>query len=134
MPADTTLPETGPWPANGHITIFHAVLHYLANRFYRVPVQTARNASFTLTQAMQGETIPIDAPSPIVVTVPALDVSKGSPSIELIRLSAATFTLNFTGVTALYPSGSTPAPRVQYSSVSLLWLTSTVVYVSGDLA
>lgn len=92
-----------------------------------VPIGTTQTGNFTLTQEMSGQSIQINSASAVVVTVPSL---WAGTYMELIRMGAGAVSLTASGVTV---NPSSPTPRAQYSSISLLYLTTTVVLVTGDL-
>jgi hypothetical protein len=48
-------------------------------------------------------------------------------------MGAGAVTLTASGTVLNVPPGSTATPRVQWSTLGLLWLTTTSVLVSGDL-
>jgi hypothetical protein len=132
MPADPTLPTN---IAAGGTTTGHKAhtdtLHSVVNGAYRAILPTAKTADFTLAQSDSGEVIRVNSSSSVAVTVPSLAVGT---VVELVRMGTGAVTLTASGTTLRYPSGATPSPRLQYSSIALLWLTTTEVLVSGDLA
>lgn len=115
--------------STGHVADTNTV-HAVANNIYKTAIGATRTASFTLAQTNSGEFIPINSTAALTVTAPVLE--QGT-NIELYRQSSGPITLNSSGVTFEYPAGSSPSPRAQGSSITLLWRTTTVVYVSGDL-
>lgn len=131
MPTAPNLPTSGitSGTTTGHITHTYAV-HGVVNAIYKAPIGTTRTAAYTLTQANSGEVIPVNSASSVAITVPVLEAGT---SIELVRLGAGAVTLTASGTTLTIPSGATATPRVQGSSISLLWLTTTSVLVGGDL-
>jgi hypothetical protein len=105
-------------------------LNGVANAIYKATIGTTRTAAFTLTQAHSGEVIPVNSASSVPITVPVLE--QGT-SIEIVRLGAGAVTLTLSGTALVIPTGSAATPRVQGSTLGLLWLTTTSVLVSGDL-
>lgn len=94
-------------------------------------VATAKTSAYTLTQSDSGFIIPVNSSSSVAITAPSLAVGT---TVGLIRQGTGAVTFTASGVTFLIPTGSTAAIRVQGASASLLWLTTTLVHVSGDLA
>lgn len=130
MPAAPTLPTsitagvtTGH--ASGHVTA-----HTIINNIYKAEVPAAQTGSFTIAQSQSGELIRADSASAIVVTVPTLEVGT---VVEIVRMGAGSVTLSTSGTTLRVPTGATASCRVQFSSISLVWLTTTEVLVGGDL-
>jgi hypothetical protein len=115
--------------STGHINDTNTV-HAVVNNIYKVPIAATRTASFTVSQLNSGEFIPINSTGAVTVTVPVLE--QGT-SVELYRQGSGTISLNASGVTFEYPSGSSPTPRVQGTSITLLWRTTAIVVVGGDL-
>jgi hypothetical protein len=105
-------------------------VHGVVNGIYKASVPSAQTGNFTIAQSQSGEVIRANSASTITVTVPTLEVGT---SVELVRMGVGAVSLSASGTTLRFPSGSTAAPRLQYSSISLLWLTTTEVLVSGDL-
>lgn len=130
MPAALTLPTNVVVGTPGLVTNSNAV-HGVINSIYKASIGTTRTAAYTLTQANSGELIPVNSASSVAITVPVLEAGT---SIELLRQGAGAVTLTASGVTFLTPTGATASPRVQGSTLSLLWLTTTSVLVGGDLA
>jgi len=128
MPAAPTLSTTITSGGTGHIADTNTV-HTLANAIYLASIGTARTTAFTLAQSDSGSVIPMTNTTSVAVTAPVL--AAGS-SIELARWDAA-FTLTVSGTVLRVPAGATATPRVQYSTVSLLWRTATEILVGGDL-
>lgn len=129
MPAAPTLSTTVAAGGTGHVTDTNTV-HGVINGIYLASIGTTRTAAYTLVQANSGEFIPVNSASSVAITVPSLAVGT---SIEIQRQGAGAVTLTASGVTFESPTGATLTPRVQGSSISLLWKTTTLVYVSGDL-
>lgn len=130
MPAAPSLTTTiVAGTTTGHASD-HVVINGVINGIYLASIGTTRTTAFTLVQANSGEFIPVNSASTVAVTVPVLAVGT---SIEIQRQGAGAVTLTASGVTFEYAAGSTPTPRAQGSSISLLWKTATLVYVSGDL-
>jgi hypothetical protein len=130
MPASPTLPTTiTAGTTTGHATD-SVIVNTIVNSIYLATIGTTRTAAYTLVQANSGELIPVNSASAVVITVPVL---VAGTSIELFRQGAGAVTLTASGVTFTVPTGATAAPRVQGSTMSLLWLTTTTVLVSGDL-
>lgn len=131
MPNDPTLPTNveATSPTIGHKSNTD-VVHGVINSAYKATIGTTRTASFTIAQSDSGEVIPCNSASTIDVTVPSRAVGT---SVELIRQGAGALTVTASGVTFLLPTGATAAARVQGSSITLLWLTTTLVSVGGDL-
>lgn len=131
MPAAPTLPTN---IASGGTTTGHKAhsdtAHGVINAIYLATIGTARTADFTLAQADSGEVIRVNSASAVAATVPSL--AAGS-SVELVRMNTGAVTLTASGTTLRVPTGSSASARVQYSSISLLWLTTTEVLVGGDL-
>lgn len=95
-----------------------------------VAVGTTKTTAYTLVQGNTGELLPVNSAVSVAVTVPTLAVGT---SVELLRQGGGEVTLTVSGTTLLVPTGSTATPRVQGSTISLLWLTTTLVLVGGDL-
>lgn len=129
MPAAPTLSTSIAAGGTGHVADTNTV-HGVVNSIYKASVGTTRTAAYTLVQGNSGEIIPVNSASSVAITVPVLEAGT---SIELLRLGAGAVTLTLSGVTTVVPTGSTAAPRVQGSTISLLWLTTTSVLVGGDL-
>jgi len=131
MPANPTLPASGivAGTTTGHITDSHTV-HGIINDIYKATVPTAETGNFTLAQADSGEVIRVNSASAVVVTAPTLEVGT---SVEIVRMGAGAVTISASGTTLRFPSGQAASCRAQYSSISLLWLTTTEVLVAGDL-
>jgi hypothetical protein len=129
MPAAPTLSTTIAAGSTGHVSDTNTV-HGVINSIYKASIGTTRTAAFTLVQGNSGEIIPVNSASSVPVTVPVLEAGT---SIELLRLGAGAVTLTLSGVTTVVPTGATAAPRVQGTTISLLWLTTTSVLVGGDL-
>lgn len=126
---DTSYPDSATDPSVQTHQIHHDILHGIANAAYKSAVGTTRTTAFTLTQSNSGEFIPVNAGTSVAVTVPSLEVGT---TVELWAQGAGKFTLTGFGVTLQAADGIT-TPRVQFSSVGLLWVTTTLVFVSGDL-
>lgn len=94
-------------------------------------VQTPKTGAYTLLQSDSGDIVPINSASSVAVTVPVL--ATGS-SIEIMRMGAGAVTLTASGTTLTGPTGAVLTPRVQGSFISLLWISTTDVRVSGDLS
>lgn len=109
----------------------HDTIGGVLNGIYLANIGTTRTAAFTITQNMTSEFVPVNASTSITITVPTLQVGT---SVEFWAQGAGLFTLAASGVTLQPATGSGTAPRVRYSSVALLWVTTTLVYVSGDVA
>jgi hypothetical protein len=129
MPAAPTLSTTVVAGGTGHIADTNTV-HGVVNGIYLASIGATKTTAYTLTQANSGELIPVNSASTVAITVPVLTAGT---SIELIRQGAGTVTLTLSGTTTLLPTGATAQPRVQGSTISLLWLTTTLVLVGGDL-
>jgi hypothetical protein len=130
MPAAPTLPTSIVAGNTGHVANSNTV-HGVVNGIYLATVGGTHTTSLTLAQSDSGELIPINSASSVAITVPVLAVGT---SIELYRMGAGAVTLTASGTTLVGPTGATLTPRVQGSVISLLWLTTTSVLVSGDLA
>lgn len=130
MPAAPTLSTTVAAGNAGHINDTNTV-HAVVNSIYKADIGTTQTAAYTLAQSNSGELIPVNSASSVAITVPSLAVGT---NIELLRQGAGAVTLTASGVTLLVPTGATATPRVQNSTISLLWLTSTSVLVGGDLS
>lgn len=130
MPAAPTLPTNVAEGATGHVAASNAV-HAVVNAIYLATIGSTKTGAYTLVQANSGELIPVNAAGSVVITVPVLNAGT---SIELLRQGSGAVTLTAVGVTFLAPTGATPAPRVQGSAISLLWLTTVSVLVGGDLS
>jgi len=132
MPADPSLPTN---IAAGGTTTGHKAhtdtVHGVINSAYKATIGTTKTADFTVAQSNSGEVVPVNSSSAVVATVPSL---AAGTVVELIRQGSGALTLTASGVTFLQPTGSSAAARVQGSSIALLWLTTTLVLVSGDLA
>jgi hypothetical protein len=94
-------------------------------------IGATQTGNFTLAPTNPIQTIQINSASSVAVTVPTL---AAGTTVELVRMGAGAVTLTASGTTLRYPSGATPSPRLQYSSISLLWLSTTEVLVTGDMA
>lgn len=130
MPADPTLPTTivaGTTTGHAAATV---TVHTLLNGIYKAVIQTAKTGNYTLVQADQASLIPANSASPVTFTVPSL---AAGTMVEILRQGTGAVNLSASGVTLLIPPGSTATPRVQYSTINLLWLTTTTVLVGGDL-
>lgn len=129
MPAAPTLSTSRAAGQAGHISDTNTV-HGVVDGIYLATIGGTHTTAFTLVQADSGEIIPVNSASSVAVTVPSLAVGT---SIELFRMGAGAVTLTASGTTFTVPTGSTATPRVQGSTISLLWLTTTSVLVGGDL-
>lgn len=129
MPAAPTLATNIIAGGTGHITDSNTV-HGVIDAIYLSSIGTTRSTAYTLTQANSGEIIPVSSASSVAITVPVL---AAGTSIELVRLGAGAVTLTTSGTTLTFPTGATATPRVQGSTISLVWLTTTSVLVGGDL-
>lgn len=129
MPAAPTLSTSIAAGGTGHIADTNTV-HAVVNSIYLASIGTTRTTAYTLVQANSGELIPVNSASSVTITVPSLAVGT---SIELLRQGAGAVSLTASGVTLVVPTGATASPRVQGSTLSLLWLTTTSVLVGGDL-
>ena len=127
MPAAPILSTTIAAGATGHVAASNTV-HGIIDNIYLATIGGTHTTAVTLAQADSGEFIPINSTSTVVVTVPA-NLSVGT-SIEIYRQNTGAVTLTASGVTFECPG--TPAPRAQYSTISLLWRTATIVVVGGD--
>lgn len=132
MPSAPSLPTN---VASGGTTSGHKshtdTVHGVVNSAYKATIGATRTAGFTVAQSDSGEVIPVDSSSAAAVTVPSRDAGT---TVEVVRKGSGAVTFTASGVTFLKPDGSTAAARVQGSSVALLWLTTTEVLMSGDLA
>lgn len=130
MPASPTLSTSVVASSTGHITDTNTV-HGIINKIY-LAADTAitKTGAYTLTAADSGEIITVNSSSSVAITVPVLPAGT---SIELLRYGTGAVTLTASGTTLRVPVGSTAAPRVQYSTISLWWRTTTEVIVGGDL-
>lgn len=129
MPAAPTLSTSVAAGVTGHVSDTNTV-HSVINSIYLASIGTTQTTAYTLVQANSGELIPVNSASSVAITVPVL---AAGTSIELYRMGAGAVTLTASGTTLTGPSGATLTPRVQGSTISLLWLTTTSVLVSGDL-
>jgi hypothetical protein len=129
MPAAPTLSTSIAAGSTGHVSDTNAV-HTVINAIYLASIGTTKTTAYTLVQANSGELIPVNSASSVAITVPVL---AAGTSIELYRMGAGAVTLTASGTTLTGPTGATLTPRVQGSTISLLWLTTTSVLVSGDL-
>ncbi len=131
MPNDLTLrtdcvatkPTSGHWAATD-------VVHGVLNRIYKATVAATRTVSFTVGQALSGETVPVSSASPVTITAPALD--KGTV-VEFVRTGPGTVAFSPLGVSFVMPADEEPEIRAEGASATLLWLTSTQVLVAGGL-
>jgi hypothetical protein len=130
MPAAPTLNTSIVAGSTGHIADSNAA-YTIINNIYLASIGITKTAAYTLVQANSGELIPVNSASSVAITVPVLAVGT---SIELYRMGAGAVTLTASGTTLVGPSGATLSPRVQGSTISLLWLTTTSVLVGGDLS
>jgi len=108
----------------------HNAVATVLNSIYKATIGTTRTGAYTLVQSNSGEIIPVNSASSVAITVPVLEVGT---SVELYRMGAGAVTLTTSGTTLTGPAGATLTPRVQGSTISLLWLTTTSVLVGGDL-
>lgn len=129
MPAAPTLSTSIAAGGTGHIADTN-VVHAVVNNIYLASVGLTKTTAYTLTQADSGEVISVNSASSVAITVPSL---AAGTSIELLRYGAGAVTLTASGTTLRVPTGATASPRVQYSTISLLWRTTTEVIVGGDL-
>ena len=129
MPTAPALSTSVTAGSAGHVADSNTV-HGVVNGIYKANIGTTRTGAYTLTQANSGELIPVNSASSVAITVPVLEVGT---SIELLRMGAGAVTLTASGTTFTVPTGATATPRVQGSTLSLLWLTTTSVLVGGDL-
>ena len=128
MPAAPTLSTTIIAGNTGHVADSNTV-HTVIDAIYLATIGGGHSTALTLAQSDSGEIIPLTAA--LTVTVPQL---AAGTSIELFRDTAGAITVSpGSGVTLVGPSGATLSPRVQGSTISLLWLTTTRVLVGGDL-
>lgn len=130
MPASPGLPTSVAVGTAGHVADSNAV-HTILNAIYKASIGTTLTGNATLTQSQTGEIIPVNSASTVTITVPVLEAGT---SIELLRKGTGAVALTASGVTLSGPTGAVLTPRVQGSSISLLWLTTTDVQVSGDLS
>ena len=132
MPAAPTLATTIVAGNTGHVAASNTV-HAVVDAIYLASIGTTQSGtSYTLLQANSGEVIPFTSATGVTVTVPILTAGT---SIELLRgATAGAVTLSVSGTALVVPTGATAAPRVQGSTISLLWLTATRVLVGGDLS
>ena len=129
MPAAPTLSTSIVAGNTGHVADSNAV-HTVIDGIYLATIGGAHSTALTLAQSDSGEIIPLTAA--LTVTVPQL---AAGTSIELFRDTAGAITVTpGSGVTLVGPAGATLTPRVQGSTISLLWLTATRVLVGGDLS
>jgi hypothetical protein len=129
MPAAPTLPTNIVAGTTGHVADSNAV-HTIINAIYLATIGATQTTAYTLLQSNSGSILPINSASSVAITVPVLAVGT---SIELFRMGAGAVTLTVSGTTLTVPTGATATPRVQGSTISLLWLTTTSVLVGGDL-
>jgi hypothetical protein len=130
MPAAPTLSTSITAGGTGHVADSNAV-HTVVNNIYLASVGLTKTTAYTLTQADSGEVISVNSASSVAITVPVL---AAGTSIELLRYGTGAVTLTVSGTTLRVPVGATATPRVQYSTISLLWRTTTEVIVGGDLS
>lgn len=129
MPAAPSLSTSVAVGDTGHVAASN-IVHGVINNIYLASIGTTRTGAYTLVQANSGELIPVNSASSVAITVPVL---AAGTSVELLRQGAGAVTLTASGTTLVIPSGATATPRVQGSTISLLWLTTTSVLVGGDL-
>lgn len=129
MPAAPTLSTSITAASSGHVSDTNTV-HTVINSIYLSAVSQTKTGAYTLVQADSGEVISVNSASSVAITVPVL---AAGTSIELLRYGAGAVTLTASGTTLRVPTGSTATPRAQYSTISLLWRTTTEVIVGGDL-
>jgi hypothetical protein len=129
MPTAPALPTTVVAGNTGHIGHSNTV-HGVVNAIYLATIGTTRTSAYTLTQAESGEVVTVNSASSVAITVPVLAVGT---SIEILRYGTGAVTLTASGTTLRVPVGATATPRVQYSTISLLWRTTSEVIVGGDL-
>jgi len=131
MPASPSLPTTiTAGTTTGHITHSQTV-HAVVNSIYQASIGTVLTTNTTLSQSNSGEVIQVNSTGAITITAPTL--TAGS-TVELVRMNTGSVTVAAgSGVTLLIPNGSYAIARVQYSSLTLLWLTSSTVLVGGDI-
>lgn len=130
MPAAPALSTSVVAGSTGHVSDTNTV-HGVVNNIYLASVGLTKTTAYTLTQADSGEVISVNSASSVAITVPVL---AAGTSIELLRYGAGAVTLTASGTTLRVPVGATATPRVQYSSISLLWRTTSEVIVGGDLS
>jgi hypothetical protein len=97
----------------------------------KVTVATTKTSAYTLTQGNAGALVPVSSSSSVAITVPSL--ATGS-TVDILRLGSGAVTLTASGVTLIVPTGATAAPRVTGSIITLVWLSTTSVLVTGDLS
>lgn len=129
MPTAPSLSTSIVAGGTGHVADTNTV-HAVINNIYLASVGSTKTGAYTLVQADSGEVIFVNVASTVAITVPVL---AAGTSIELVRYGTAGFTLTASGVTLKVPTGATATPRAQNSSISLLWRTTTEVFVGGDL-
>lgn len=129
MPAAPTLSTSITAGTTGHVSDTNTV-HGVINAIYLASTGSTKTTAYTLVQADSGEVISVNSSSSVAITVPVL---AAGTSIELLRYGTGAVTLTASGTTLLVPTGATASPRVQYSTLSLLWRTATEVVVGGDL-
>lgn len=130
MPAAPTLSTAIVAGTLGHIADTNTV-HGIVNNAYKTPIGTTRTAAYTLTQANSMETIQVNSTAAVVITAPVL---QAGTEIRLVRIGSGAVTVTASGTTFTVPTGATPTPRVQGSVITLTWLSTTSVLISGDLA
>lgn len=129
MPASPGLPETLVEGNTGHVDHTNTVHNFINNTF-RAVMGTAVTTDYTLTQANSGEIIPVDSTSTVTITCPVL---LAGTSIELWRRGTGAVTVAASGTSFYGPVDTTPAPRVQGSVISLLWVETSGILIGGDV-
>lgn len=129
MPAALSLSTTNTVGTGNPASDANAV-HTVINALYLANIGTTRTAAFTVTAAMSGEVIPVNVSASVAIILPVLPAGT---TLDLVQMGTFGFTLSTSSTTLLVPSGATATPRGQYSTVSLLWLTTSTVLVGGDL-
>lgn len=130
MPTAPSLPTT----ITAGTTVGHAghtqTVHAVVNSAYRVTVGTTRTASFTLAASDCGELIPINTASAVAVTLPVLTAGHAT---QFVRQGAGAVTFTAVGTTIVKATDVSASLRIQGSVATAVYLTSTLVLLSGDL-
>jgi hypothetical protein len=130
MPAAPSLPTSLiPNVTTGHLADT-LVVYGVIRDAYKVAIGTTRTGSFSVAASDSGETILSNSASPILVTFPVLTAGHVS---KHIRQGAGTLSFANSGTTFLKASDLGLTARVQGSSVTATYLTSTLVLLEGDL-
>ena len=116
-------------------TTVQAAIAEVATEQGEVNLGTTQTASFTLTLAMKGQTVPVSSASAVVVTIPTNATAAFATKswIQIDRMGTGSVTIAAaSGVTIRNPSAAATL-RVQYSSAVLRKLGTDEWLLTGDL-